>query len=107
KSDKLGDHAVGMLELHPTNQLWNFVERAEGSGPIGHRKPGVIAGDQGPRDDQKQSSAGHKYRKPVMRAIVRRRRYLQTNSLWITSAYGKGSGTGRRPVPHANYCLND
>lgn len=61
---------MGMFELHPTHQVRNFVERAEGRGPIGDGQASIIAGHQGPGNDQKECRTRGADREVVERGVV-------------------------------------
>ena len=81
KSDELGDHAVGVLELHAADQMRNLVQRTERSRPVGDGQAGIIAGHQRPGNDEKKSHARHKDGKPMMGAVVRYGNGLQKRLL--------------------------
>ena len=54
----------------PPTSLRNLVPGAEGGGPVGNRKPGVIAGDQCTSNNQKKGPAGEHDGKAMKAAIV-------------------------------------
>jgi hypothetical protein len=60
-----------MLESNATYQVRNLVQRPKGSGPIGHGKAGIIAGNEGTGNDQKKRYARSEDGKSVMRTVVR------------------------------------
>ena len=70
EASDLGDHAMGVLELHSANKLGDLVERAERSWPVGHGQSGVVAGDESSGDDQEKGPAGENDSKAVEAAII-------------------------------------
>jgi hypothetical protein len=61
---------VGVLVLHPADHRRQLVKRTEGSWPIRDRQAGIVAGDQGAGDDQKERGPSENYGKAVVRRIV-------------------------------------
>jgi hypothetical protein len=61
---------VGVLVLHPADHRRQLVKRTEGSWPIGDRQAGIVAGDQGAGDDQKERGPSENYGEAVVRRIV-------------------------------------
>ena len=60
-----------VFELHASNHVGNLVNGSEAGGPVRDRETGVIAGDQGSRDDEDKSRARSEDGEGVVRAIVR------------------------------------
>ena len=81
KSHKLGNHAVGVLELHAPDQVRDFVQRTKRSRPIGDGKAGIIAGHQRPGNDQQKGHARREDGKAMMGPVVRYGNGLQKRLL--------------------------
>jgi len=62
---------MGVLELHSANQVWDLVQRAKGSGPVGNRQPSIIACDQSASDDEQKCPTCQETSKPVEGPVVR------------------------------------
>ena len=78
--DKLGNHAVGVLELHASDQMRNLVERTERRWPIGDRQASIIAGHECSGNDEQKCHRRRKDGKPVMGPVVRYGSGLQKSS---------------------------
>ena len=71
---------MDVLELYAADQVGDFVEGSEGSGPVGDGESGVVARDQGSGDDEQEYPAGEEDREAVMRAVVRCGQGLQNGA---------------------------
>ena len=83
KARALGDHAVRVLELHAPDQLRDFVQGTERGRPVWHGQAGIVAGDQGSRNDQEESPEGQQDSEPMKSAVVSCCERLQSNAPWV------------------------
>src|SRR5581483_616418 len=69
ESDQLGNHAMAVFKANTADHAGNLVERSERSWPVRNRESSVVAGHQGPGDDQYQRRSSDEYGE-VMQAFV-------------------------------------
>src|ERR1044071_4842736 len=68
---------MGMLKLDATNHAGKFVKGAEGSGPVGDGKSGIVASDQCSGNDKYKRPKGGEGREPVQSPVIRGGERLQ------------------------------
>ena len=70
QTDELGDHAMTVLPLNAANHVGHLVDGSESCRPIRHGKTGIVAGHQGPGNNQNESRAGGEHGEYMVCAIV-------------------------------------
>ena len=68
---------MGMLKLDATNHAGKFVKGAEGSGPVGDGKSGIVASYQCSGNDKYKRPKGGEGREPVQSPVIRGGERLQ------------------------------
>jgi hypothetical protein len=59
-----------MLEFHAADHPRHLVERAETGRPVGHRQPGIVAGNQSAGNQQQECQDSDKNGEAMLRSVV-------------------------------------